>query len=232
MKVNAGQLPLLALLLLCLGATSCTPRQEPDWTWIQVGETDKETVLEWFGEPQDKFINPVGYDKQSPWEYWFYEDGMELGFLDSIVEVLWIPKQLDPLLRNDYTVQQMLKDYGLPEIVYEHYTESVEGIGINGWTFVYPSRGDEFAIKSMFVILPGEPNQPPPPAMEIMSHGRWDSLNSEEWIAMSGEEELSFGRIIRIEHISEYFEKMNSKTPFYEPVAPPTWQQNTSTLLP
>ncbi len=212
---------LICLSLLCLSLAGCIIAiEEPDWTWIQIGQTDKATILKWFGEPQDMFVSPRGYGNQPPWEYWFYEDGTILGFRDAVVETLWLPKHLDPSLKDGYTVQQMLTDYGLPEIVYEYYTESVEGIGINGWLFIYSTHGDEFVISSMFVILPGKPNQPPPPALELMRHGRWAPTSIEEWLETNDEKVVLSGGT-RIKDVAEYFERMDPNVFFYEPVMPP-----------
>jgi hypothetical protein len=212
---------LVCLLVLGLGLAGCVASSgEPDWTWIQVGQTDKGDALKWFGEPQSEFINPREYGNQPPWEYWLYEGGVNLGFQDSVVEVLWIPKHLDPLLQNGYTVQHMLTDYGLPEVVYEYYTESTEGIGINGWLFVYPTHGDEFVISSMFVILSGEPNQPPPPSLDLMRHGRWVSTSIEEWLEVNDERIVFYGGT-QVKDIDDYFRRVNPSVPYQKPVAPP-----------
>ena len=219
MQLNERQL--VCFLLLCLGLVGCiASTQDPNWTWIQVGETSKETILKWFGEPQRDFTDPSGFGNQPPWEMWCYENGMELWFRGPVVEKFYLPKHLDPLMQNTYSVQQMLTDYGLPEIVYEYHTESTEGIGINGWLFIYPTRGYEFAISSMFVILPGKPNQPPPPTLEIARHGRWASTGVEEWLTANSEKIVRFGGT-RIEEINEYFERMDPNTFFHEPIVPP-----------
>jgi hypothetical protein len=188
-----------------------------------MGKTDKEIIIEWFGEPQRNLADPNGFGNRLPWEIWIYDDGMGLWFRDSVVEKLYLPKHLDPLLQNGYTIQQMLADLGLPEVVYEYYTESTEGIGIDGWSFIYPTRGDEFVISSMFVILPGKPNQPPPPALEIARHYQWSSSSTEEWLIANNEKIVRFGGT-RIDDIDGYFGRMDPEISSHEPIVPPDQQ--------
>lgn len=218
------QLP--SLLLLCLGLVSCVaPTEEPDWMWIQVGQTNEVTILDWFGEPQRKYVEPQGFGNQPPWEIWDYEGGVEIWFQGTTVEKVFLPKYLDPLLQGGYTVQQMLADYGLPEVAYEYYTEMEEGNGIADWSFVYPTRGDEFVISSWFPILPGR-NQPPPPTLELMARARWVPTSVEDWLDANDERRVEAIKDTRIENINEYFQRMDPSVPFQVPVMP-NWQQPT-----
>jgi hypothetical protein len=210
------------LYILLLGLARCAiSSKEPDWTWVQVGQTDTATVVRWFGEPKEKYIDPVSFGGRSPWETWFYEEA-ELGFRgSSVVERLFLARSVDPILRDGYTVREMLTDYGLPEVVYEDYEETMEGIGIYGWEFVYPTRGDEFIILSMFVVVP-ERNQPPPPTLELMLRGQWVPGSVEQWLEANGE--LASIGVVRVEDIEGYFMKMDTNTSYREPVAP-SWSK-------
>lgn len=217
MQSNIGRIILLLLLCTLTGCTSPTKRN--DWTRIQVGQTDKKTILQWFGEPQDKYTEPRGFSNQPAWEIWLYDGGIDLWFQNNIVTKFFLPWNLDPLLKDGYTVEQMLAEYGLPEVVYEYYTELEEGKGITSWSFVYPTRGDEFVIMSWFPIVSGR-NRPPPPTLRLMGRYRWIPTDVEDWLNANNERRIEALKDTRIEDIGEYFGRMDPNAPFRDPVMP------------
>lgn len=211
---------IILLVLLCTSLTGCTSlTRGNDWTQVQVGQTDKKTILRWFGEPQYSHTEPSGFSNQADWEIWLYEGGIEVWFQDTVVTRFLLPWHLDPLLRDGYTVQQMLAEYGLPEVVYEYCTELEEGNGITAWSFVYPTQGDEFIITSWFPIV-SECNQPPPPTLRLMGHYQWIPTEVEDWLEANNERRTEIIKDIRVENIGEYFRRMDPDVTFRDPVMP------------
>lgn len=161
-----------------------------------------------------EFVNPTNQDYEFVREMWVYPEGVEVWFRDSIVEKLFLPKHLDPLLQDGLTVKQLLTDYGLPEVLYERYTETAEGNGIAGWLFVYPTRGEAFVISSMFPILPGH-NQPPPPVLLLMGRSQYVPGSTSRWLEAYGGNMPD-----RILDIDEYLSRMDAEIHPKNPVWP------------
>jgi hypothetical protein len=133
-------------LILMVSCVSHPVSIKEKWLKIMPGQTSTEDVRNLLGSPELKAKGLFG-------EVWCYEPAQSgsgcVEFKDERVLTrsstvgLNLPANLDPEITSPYTLTNLLRDYGLPSIIYESIAPS-DPFGtplIEQWVFSYPEKG-------------------------------------------------------------------------------------------